>query len=323
MERKGVAVAGSILVDNIYEIGAYPQSGELTQIRSIQRATGGLVSNNGIGLKKICPELPVYAVGKIGTDEIGRYALNEYLSAGVDISCVKTIEGEKTSFTDVMSVTGGQRTFFTYAGASAQFGADDIDWDKLNCKMLHLGYFLLLDKVDNGDGIKILQAAKKQGIKTSIDLVSENSDRYSIVLPCLPYIDNLVINETEASRLCGVGQTDDLESLAKQLFSLGVKERVIIHTSSYGVCYNGENTTMVCSFELPDSFIKGNTGAGDAFCSGALLGIYQGKTDEEILEMATVCAACSLSQVDATSGLNDYSQMQEVCKNFGRKKICL
>ncbi len=321
MERKGIAVAGTILVDNIYEIGAYPQSGELTQIRSIQRATGGLVSNNGIGLKKVCPNLPVYAVGKIGADEIGRYALKEYSLAGVDVSCVKTIEGEKTSFTDVMSVTGGQRTFFTYAGASAQFGADDIDWDNLPCKMLHLGYFLLLDKVDNGDGIKILQEAKKRGIKTSIDLVSENSDRYSIVLPCLPYVDNLIINETEAARLCGIAQTDDLVGLAKQLFSLGVKERVIIHTPNLGICYNSVTTTTVASFELPKGFIKGTTGAGDAFCSGVLFGIYQGKADEEILEMATVCAACSLSQTDATSGLAEYSKMQELCKNFERKKI--
>ena len=44
-----------------------------------------------------------------------------YLQNGVDVDNV-TNGTAKTSFTQVMSVTGGQRTFFTYAGASAGFG---------------------------------------------------------------------------------------------------------------------------------------------------------------------------------------------------------
>ena len=37
-DRKGIAVAGSVIVDKINEISAYPNAGELTQIRSIQNA---------------------------------------------------------------------------------------------------------------------------------------------------------------------------------------------------------------------------------------------------------------------------------------------
>lgn len=322
MERKGVAFAGSLLVDNIYEIAAYPSSGELTQIRSIQRATGGMVPNNGIGLKKAAPHLPVFALGKIGEDEGGRYALNELLQNGVDVSGVKVSATEKTSFTDVMSVRGGQRTFFTYSGTSSTFGVEDISWENLSCKMLHLGYFLLLDKVDNGDGLKILREAKERGIKTSIDLVSENSDRYALVLPCLPYVDNLIINETEASRLCKMSP-NALFEMAKKLFEYGVKERVIIHTPDVGVCYNGKEFVKLASYSLPDDFIKGTTGAGDAYCTGALLGIYEGKSDEEILRIATDCATCSLRQANATDGLTEYSAMREICKNLKRKEICL
>ena len=156
-ERKGIAVAGTILVDNIYEISAYPSLGELTQIRSIKRAAGGLVPNNGIGLKKIEPSLPIYAIGKVGNDEAGRYVIETLKENNVDTVGIKVSADERTSFTEVMSIIGGQRTFFTYAGASASFGVDDIPWDDIPCKMLHLGYFLLLDKVDGGDGEKILR----------------------------------------------------------------------------------------------------------------------------------------------------------------------
>ena len=37
-------------------------------------------------------------------------------------------DDEVICFTDVMSVAGGQRTFFTYPGGSADFEYDDIDW---------------------------------------------------------------------------------------------------------------------------------------------------------------------------------------------------
>ena len=75
-ERKGIAVAGSILVDKINEISAYPNAGELTQIRGIQYAAGGCVPNVAIDLKKIAPSLPVCAVGKIGDDAESKFLTN-------------------------------------------------------------------------------------------------------------------------------------------------------------------------------------------------------------------------------------------------------
>ncbi len=321
--KSGIAVAGSILVDKINEISAYPQAGELTQIKSVQKAVGGCVPNVAIDLKRICPELTVKAVGKIGKDENGEYVKEVFRVNGVDSENV-TYGEDATSFTEVMSITGGQRTFFTYAGASADFGADDVPVSSLNVKMLHLGYFLLLDKIDNGDGLKLLKAAKKNGISTSIDLVSENSDRYSLVLPCLKYVDNLIINEAEAGALTGIEpKRENLIEIAQVLKGFGVIERVIIHTPEMGICVSKSGVECVPAYDLPENFIVGTTGAGDAFCAGALIGIYQDKIDKEILEFASAAAVAALSQADATSGLRTEQAIQVLCKDFKRKEICL
>ena len=318
--KKGIAVAGTILLDKINEISAYPNSGELTKIKAIQYAVGGMVPNDGIDIKKIKPDIPVKALGKVGADGEGKFVLNVLKENGLDVSGVIIDQKEKTSFTDVMSVVGGQRTFFTYAGASADFGFDSIDWENLDVKMLHLGYFLLLDKVDGGDGLKILMEAKKRDIKTSIDLVSENSDRYNLVRPCLPYVDNLIVNETEGCKLCGLEvKAENIPTALQALKDLGVRERVIIHTPEFGMCFDGKNITTVKSFKLPDGYIKGTTGAGDAFCAGALIGIYEGRSDEEILEMATVSAACSLRTADATGGMETYEEMDKFCSRFEKR----
>ncbi len=321
--KDGIAIAGSILVDKINEISAYPNAGELTKICALKKAVGGCVPNVAIDLKKIAADLNVKAVGKIGADEEGEFVKNSLSENGVDVSAI-TIGNDKTSFTEVMSVTGGQRTFFTYAGASADFGANDVDLAALNVKMLHLGYFLLLDKVDNGDGVKILKTAKEQGVKTSIDLVSENSDRYAIVLPCLKYTDNLIINEVEAGKLVGLEpKKENLRVIAEKLKSFGVKERVVIHTPELGVCLSNDGFTCVPSYALPDGFIKGTTGAGDAFCAGSLVGIYKGWTDQEILEFGSAAAVMALSETDAVTGMCSEEEIKKFCKKFRRQEICL
>lgn len=321
--RNGIAVAGSILVDKLNEISAYPQEGELTQIRRTSLSVGGCVPNVAIDLKKISPDLPVYAIGKVGSDGEGDY-VKEVLNDNGVITAYIGADGDKTSFTEVMSVAGGQRTFFTYAGASARFGYEEIPFERISAKMLHLGYFLLLDKVDQGDGEKILKRAQECGIKTSIDLVSENSDRYSLVLPCLKYTDNLIVNEGEAGKLAGLPPLpENMRAICQRLKAFGVKERVIVHCPEYGVCLSECGYTVVPSYDLPEGFIRGTTGAGDAFCAGALNGIYYGLNDKELLGFASACAVAALSAVDATSGLKSREEIIRSCQGLKRKRLCL
>ena len=323
-ERYGISVAGTVLIDKINEISAYPQCGELTKISSLSLGVGGCVPNVACDLKKIKPALPVYALGKTGNDADGKYITDYLEKAGVNTSKSIVDEADNTSMTQVMSVIGGQRTFFTYPGTSSSFGYSDIDFDALDSKILHLGYFLLLDKVDSGDGLLILKKAKEMNIETSIDLVSENSDRYSLVIPCLPYVDYLIINENEASKLTGIApDNENLESISRKLMELGVRKKVIIHKPDLCTALSEEGFTVVPSFEISSDEIKGTTGAGDAFCAGALIGIHDGNCDREILEFASSAALVSLFAPDATSGIVTEEEIKKICENKERKEICL
>ena len=324
MEKSGIAVGGTIIVDTINVISRYPSVGELAHISLVSKAVGGCVPNVAVDLKQIDPGMQVSAIGNVGSDEDGTLVRKVLSSYGVDISAMKDVP-EKTDCTQVMSVAGGQRTFFTYSGASAQFGVEDIDFTVLNARILHMGYFLLLEKIDAGDGAEILKRATEAGIKTSIDLISENSDRYKNVIPCLLYTDYLIINEVEAGRIAGIDCAEEnIPSVAERLLELGVREKVIIHFSRGSVCAsrNG-NVTALGSFVLPEGYIKGTTGAGDAFCAGALYGIYNGLSDEKILEYGTVCATMALREQDAVSGLTDIATALEKCRGYERRILCL
>ena len=315
--KTGIAVAGTVLVDKLNEITAYPASGELTKILSVSRAVGGAVPNVGIDIKRVDPSVTVKAVGKIGRDSEGDFLVSALAENGVDTSLL--VRGDlPTSFTDVMSIVGGQRTFFSFPGACADFSFDDVDFGNLDVKMLHLGYFLLLDKVDGGDGEKILKRAKEMGIKTSIDLVSENSDRYHIVKSCLKYVDNVIINELEAGMIAGIEpKRENLEKIARAIKDMGVGERVIIHMPETGVCLSENGFFELPSWELPGGYIKGKTGAGDAFCAGALIGIYRELDEMGILTLASKAATASLSAPDSIGGMISEAEIDALLHIMG------
>lgn len=314
-----IVVAGSILVDRINGIDAYPKAGELTQIRSISRVPGGLVPNTGCDIRLLAPDIPVAAFGAVGDDELGRFVVSELKRHGLDTAGV-TVKRGATSFTEVMSVAGVERTFFCYPGASAEWGYDDFPFDHVSeGDLVLLGYFLLLAKVDAGDGVRILRELRRRGAETAIDLVSENSDRYAFVRECLPFVDHLIVNETEAARIAGT-DLSDLRGTAGRLLDLGVNRRVIIHMPERGVSLLKDGLwTVVRSHRLPAGFIKGKTGAGDAYCAGSLVGIYSGLPENEILELGATAAVGALSAPGATEGMRTIKELKELCLSISIK----
>ncbi len=113
-ERYGIAVAGSVILDKIKEIPAYPNIGELAKISSVKYSVGGCVPNVACDIKRMRSELDVTALGRVGNDGEAKFITDYLENNGVDTSLLTTMDGELTSFTDVMSIVGGQRTFFSY-----------------------------------------------------------------------------------------------------------------------------------------------------------------------------------------------------------------
>ena len=75
------------------------------------------------------------------------------------------------------------------------------------------------------------------------------------------------------------------------------------------------------SLKLPQGYIKGTVGAGDAFCAGCLYAIYHGYDDHAMLEFASGAAACNLAAEDSVSGMKDKKYIHDLIENHER--ICL
>ena len=329
MNKKGIAVAGNMIVDMLYPTNGMPKPGELVTITGdVDKSTGGCLCNDIVDLAKLDPQMHLVAVGRTGDDEAGKYIMEKMREhKNIDLSHVK-ITGV-SSFTLVMAdQISTQRTFYHCRGGNAALCEEDFDWDKLDVDMLHIGYILLLDTLDEEDPqygtkmAKLLKAAQDHGIKTSIDVVSESGDRFRrLVTPALRYTDYCVINEVEASATTGIelrtadGQLirENFPAALKKMKELGVSTWAVIHCPELGCGLDEkDNFVEVPSLKLPKGWIVGTVGAGDAFCSGVLYGAWKGMGLKEAIELGTGSAACSLNQAGATEGMRSVEGVQKL-----------
>lgn len=335
-KRRGITVAGNILCDIVKNIDCYPEKGMLANITGISRGVGGCAPNTAMDLAKIDGTMPLSVIGCVGEDESGRYVISQLQRCNIDTGKIVVTDQAPTSFSDVMSLPNGERTFFHARGANALFSPDHINLADLQCCMLHIGYILLLDRFDQADAVygtimaRFLHDVQGHGIKTSIDVVSDSSGDYAQkVIPALRYSDYVIINEIECCSIwnCSPRKEDgtlDLETLRDAMartMDCGVGEKVIVHSKEAGFCLSRDGRfTMVPSLDVPEAEIRGSVGAGDAYCAGCLYSLYNHDTDEEMLKFASAAAACNLFAENAVDGMRSQKEIREMMNRYPRKK---
>ena len=333
MERKGIIGVGNWIVDSVKFITVYPQKGNLTNIVGQDQGLGGCAHNVLADLASLKSGLPLYAGGCIGDDEYGRMCLDACDRLGIDRANIKVLPGEATSYTDVMSeIEGGRaRTFFHCRGANAKLTVEQVLDCKCPAKIFHLGYLLLLDGLDREDpeygvaAARALDGLSKQGYETSVDVVSEESDRYQkIVLPCLKYTDYFIVNEVEAEKSLGItlrkadGTIDfkDVENAARALLDKGVRKMVVIHFPEGGVVATKDGRCCSApSFSPAKEEIVSTVGAGDAFCAGSLFAIHEGYDLKDLLDFASACARFNLFSSTSTGGAPTIDVVKDFIKS--------
>jgi len=339
-KKRGIAVAGNIIADIVKRVDCYPDMGMLANISAVTPAIGGCAPNTAIDLAKIDRSIPISVLGCVGDDEYGRFISEGMSGYGIDISGVRAISGVPTSFTDVMSLDGGDRTFFHARGANAMFSPTDIDISRLSCSVLHIGYILLLDCFDADDSeygtvmARFLSEVQKAGIKTSIDVVSSSTGDFpKTIIPALKYCDYVIINEIECCNIWAQNPRNKdgslnipiLKDSMTRTMRCGVKEKVVVHSKEAGFCLSrGDEFTSVPSLRIPTEEIRGSVGAGDAYCAGCLYGIYNRFSDKEMLEFASAAAACNLFAENAVDGMRSKDEILEMQKHYQRYTLtCL
>lgn len=332
-KRQGITCAGNWIVDHVKIIDRLPGRGMLGSILSETLGTGGAPFNVLADLARMGAPFPLAGIGVIGADSGRDFITRVCRPLKIDLSGLTVVKDAATSYTDVMiDAASRDRVFYQCRGANARFGLEHVPVAKLTCRIFHLGYLLLLDTLDQPDpecgtvAAKLLSRLQAAGIKTSLDVVSEESDRFRQIVPAaLRHTNYLILNEIEIGRTTGrkVRNAQDrldgpaVADAVEALYELGNMDLVVVHMPEGAYLRTREGQRLARgALRLPSGFIQGTVGAGDAFCAGVLYGLHEGWAYGETLKLGACAAAASLAHPSATAGMLPLAKVMELGARF-------
>lgn len=251
-----------------------------------------------------------------------------------------------TAFTLVLNPCNADRMFMSYPGTNSTFFTTDITDDQLDgIRVFHFGYPPLLEQVylDGGQSLALLfKKVQERGIVTSLDMCMPNSsakseavDWLSFLKVVLPYVDVFMPSIEEAMLMVYINQAknlsvderdaspseDEITDLAHIFLDMGARivgvklgdQGLYLQTGKIRnedkdhIGWNFRQLYVPC-FQVN---VAGTTGAGDSTIAGFLTGLVQELTIEACLIQSVATGACSVEQLDATSGVLSWMDMQD------------
>jgi len=303
MKKFDVVIAGELNLDLIlYGLPEQlPEERELlaTNLNVTLGSSSAIVAHNLAALGS-----RVGFVTRLGTDPLGKIALEHLGESGVDLSRVVTAKGSTTGLTVILPHQK-ERHILTYPGAMFEMNIDDIDVDYLRSgRHFHMSS-LFLHKGLTAEIPGLFRRMKEAGLSTSLDTNDDPDDRWDGVLDkVLPYVDVLLPNAREA---CKIAHTDNasqaIEILAAKVPTLAVK------MGSQGA--TGRRGTE--SVEVPPLNVQvvDSVGAGDSFDAGFLSKYLQGAGLRECVEHGNLAGALCTQRSGGTEAFRDREFMRD------------
>jgi len=236
----------------------------------------------------------------VGTDALGKVALERLEEGGVDLSRVRVNERSTTS-TGVTLILphGRERHILTYLGTMGELRLDDLDLDYLkSARHFHLSSQFLLKALEP-DLPYLFRELKSAGLTISLDTNDDPSGQWGGVFPeLLEYVDVLLPNEGEACRMVNkLTLNEALGELARQVPCVAVKcgsrgSLVSMGGKKYSV--SGVSVTPVDTI-----------GAGDSFNAGFLFAWLHGWPPDQCAYAGNVAGALSTLRVGGTEAFRD------------------
>lgn len=331
-ERQGVLAGGNFITDYVKVIREWPAQDTLASIVREEMSNGGGPYNVLKDLAVLAPDLPREACGLIGNDLNGDWIIEDCRESGIEVRGLQRTSEASTSYTDAMTVeASGRRTFFHQRGANALLGPDHFSFEGSNAKIFHLGYLMLLDRLDEIDDMgmsgaeKVLRKAREAGMVASVDCVSETGKRFpEVVKAALRGAHILFINEFEIGQVLQrevVPEKGAMVEAAGELLAFAKEDAMVVLHAANGAVVRESNSRVetLGAVALPEGMIKGATGAGDAFAAGFLLGVHEGQDSATCLQYAVSSAAMSLTHSTPSKGMSPLAECLELIERYGTK----
>jgi ribokinase len=247
-----ITVFGSINVDLLMRVPAFPRPGETIRGEDVVIAPGGKGANQALAARRM--QSAVTFVGSVGKDGFADVALSSLREAGVDTTNVAV--GEKPTGMALIAVDrNAENQIIVSPGANAETEAAALE--KLNTKADDI--FLVQRELSDDTTMEGLRWAKSRRLHRILNAAPADGMPKEFLAAC----DTLIVNQREAVTIAEtVGLMSEPSAFARDLARrCGIVVIVTLGSDGVVAC-DGETEYRIKG--LPTAIVD-TTGAGDAF----------------------------------------------------------
>lgn len=284
---------------------AYP-GGEKIVIDKLDFKIGGGGTNTAVSFSRL--GLNTAYLGKLGNDENGKKVLD--LLNDENIKFIGSTFGQ-TGYSIVLDSFAHDRTILTYKGANNELSQSDVVLSSLHTKWLYASSMM-------GTSFETLKTVisfiKKTGAKVAFNPSSYLAKKGITELKeILDNVDVLVLNKEEAQYLLN-DSSEDWIYLVKKLSELGFEYSIITDGPEGAICsFEGIIRKITTS---PNLKVVESTGAGDAFASGFVAGLFYSLFVDDALKLGMIQAESVIVMPGAKDNLSHKKEAFDNLKNF-------
>lgn len=290
-----ITVVGSYVVDLMCRTPHMPSSGETVLGGPFKMGPGGKGGNQAVAAARLGANVSM--VTKVGKDDLGEKAIQNFQNENIDTQFVTIDEKESTGAALIAVDDQGENMIVVALGACGKLSKNDV----LQAE----------SKIMNADIVLVQLETSIEAVLTSVKKSKEHNK--PIILNPAPYqnvpsaiIENVTYitpNETEASLLSGVKVVDTSSALkaAKVIYNMGVK--IVLITMGKAGCYlytGDDDGKLIPGYEVE---AIDTTGAGDAFNGGLAYALSTGRELKEAITYANAVAALSVTKVGTSPAM--------------------
>lgn len=273
--------------------------GDKIPVKDLEFSIGGNAANNAVGTKRL--GINSASVLTLGDDGIGNQIVEKLSGEGVDTTYVIQQPSTASNYSTVINYQG-ERTILTYkAPRSYEFPIKlpKVPWVYLTsmADSFRPFYNHLIEWLKKNPDTKLAFNPGSRQIRAGTKELKNVLEMAHIIY----------VNRKEAGILTGMKDTRGKEKdLLKALSGLGPKVSVITDGGNGSMVFDGKR--FVKAGILPIDACE-RTGAGDAFGSGYLSAIIQGRELEEALLWGTINSASVIGYIGSQRGLLKKEEM--------------
>ena len=280
---------GSLNIDNVYHVSHFVSRGETLAANALNIFSGGKGLNQSIALSRA--GLEVYHAGAIGSD--GQFLLDELKQAGVDTRYVKVLDDTRTGHAIIQKSEDGDNCILLFGGANQKITPDQIDQTLENFSEGDL----LVVQNEISELSYLVGSAKKRGMLVALN----PSPMEDSLLPLLPLVDYLILNEIEAAQFLQLDQAAYPEFMLSELLRQFPNVTIALTLGKDGSIYAGGSQLIrqnAITVQAVDT-----TAAGDTFTGFLLAGLMKGDGPAAAMKFAAAASAIAVTRLGAAPSI--------------------